>query len=83
MGGSGEVLDKPGAGDFGATSLSACGLSALCAALPCGLVEDGLVGLFEGTFRRAGALLALHVMTEMHFLLQRKPIKMSCMVMSE
>ena len=52
---SGEILDKLGAGDFGATSLSTYDFSILCAALPRGLVGDGLVGLVEGTFQREGS----------------------------
>ena len=37
---SGEILDKLGAGDFSATSLSTCGFSALYTTLPHGLVGD-------------------------------------------
>ena len=55
IGNSGGVLDKLKAGDFNATSLSACGFSALCTTLPRDLVEDKLVGLVEGAFRREGS----------------------------
>ena len=55
IGSSGEVLGKLRAGDCGAAGLSACGFSALCAALPRGLVGDGLVGLVGGAFRGEGS----------------------------
>ena len=44
-----------GAGDFNATSLSTCGFSTLCTALPRGLVGDGLIDLVGGAFRREGS----------------------------
>ena len=55
IGNSGEVLDKLGARGFGAAALSACGFSALCAALPRGLIGDELVGLVEGAFQGEGS----------------------------
>ena len=50
--GSGEILGKLGAGDFGAAGLSACDFSLLCAALPHGLVKDKLIYLIERVFQR-------------------------------
>ena len=55
VGNSGEVLDKLKAGDFNETSLSACGFSALCAALPNNLIRDGLIGLIGGAFQGEGS----------------------------
>ena len=52
---SGEILDKLRARDFGATNLSACGFSALCAALPQNLIKDKLIGLNERAFQREGS----------------------------
>ena len=52
---SGEVLGGLGAGDFDATSLSACGFSTLYTTLPRGLVGGGLVDLVENTFQREGS----------------------------
>ena len=51
---SGEILGKLGAGGFNETSLSACGFSALCTALPHGLVKDKLVGLIGGGLPEGG-----------------------------
>ena len=52
---SGEVLDGLGAGGFNATSLSACGFSTLCTALPHNLIKDKLIDLIEGAFQREGS----------------------------
>ena len=52
---SGEILDKLKARDFNATSLSTYDFSALCTALPRGLIGDGLVGLVGSAFRREGS----------------------------
>ena len=49
--------------------------------LPHNLIKDKLFDLIERTFREK-ALLTLHVMTEMHFLLP-KNLKISCTVMSK
>ena len=51
-----EVLGKLRSRGFRASSLSACGFSALCATLPHGLVGDGLVDLIERTFWGEGSL---------------------------
>ena len=61
---SGEILDKLKARDFNATSLSTYDFSTLYTTLPHNLIKDKLIDLIERTF------LTLHVMTEMHFLLQ-------------
>ena len=55
---SGEILDKLKTRDFNATSLSTYDFSTLYTTLPHNLFKDK-------------ALLTLHVMTEMHFLLQK------------
>ena len=68
---SGEVLDGLRPGDFGAAGLSACGFSALCAALPRSLIKDKLVDFIGGAFRRGKGSLALRVVAEVHFLLRR------------
>ena len=67
---SGEILDKLKARDFNATSLSTYDFSTLYTTLPHNLIKDKLIDLIERTFQRE-ALLTLHVMTEMHFLLQK------------
>ena len=65
---SGEILDKLKARDFNATSLSAYGFSTLYTTLPHNLIKDKLIDhMIEPS--RENALLTLHVMTEMHFLL--------------
>ena len=64
---SGEILDKLKARDFNATSLSTFDFSTLYTTLPHNLLKINL--LKEPS--REKALLALHVMTEMHFLLQK------------
>ena len=79
---SGEILDKLKARDFNRTSLSTYDFSTLYTTLPHNLIKDKLIDLIERAFQREGALLTLHVMSEMHFLL-RKPLKISCMVMSK
>ena len=67
---SGEILDKLKARDFNATSLSTYDFSTLYTTLPHNLIKDKLIDLIERTFQRE-TLLTLHVMTEMHFLLQK------------
>ena len=54
--GSGGVLGGLGSGGFRATSLSACGFSTLCAALPHNLIKEKLINLIEWTFKREGSL---------------------------
>ena len=61
---SGEILDKLKARDFSATSLS------IYTTLPHNLIKDKPVILLKEPSREK-ALLTLHVMTEMHFLLQK------------
>ena len=78
---SGEILDKLKARDFNATSLSTYDFSTLYTTLPHNLIKDKLIDLIERTFQRE-ALLTLHVMIEMHFLLQ-KSLKIPCMVVSK
>ena len=68
---SGEILDKLKARDFNATSLSTYDFSTLYTTLPHNLIKDKLIDLIESTFQREKALLTLHVVTEMHFLLQK------------
>ena len=60
---SGEILDKLKARDFNETSLSTYDFSTLYTTLPHNLIKDKLIDLID--------LLTLHVMTEMHFLLQK------------
>ena len=67
---SGEILDKLKARDFNATSLSTYDFSTLYTTLPHNLIKDKLIDLIERTFQREGSLI-LHVMTKMHFLLQK------------
>ena len=67
---SGEILDKLKARDFNATSLSTYDFSTLYTTLPHNLIKDKLIDLIEEPSREK-ALLTLHVMTEMHFLLQK------------
>ena len=55
IGGFGEVLNKLKSRGFRATSLSTYDFSTLCAALPRGLVEEGLVDLIEWTFGGEGS----------------------------
>ena len=62
---SGEILNKLKARDFNVTSLSTYDFSTLYTTLPHNL----LILLKEPT--RENALLTLHVMTGMHFLLQK------------
>ena len=78
---SGEILDKLKARDFNATSLSTYDFSTLYTTLPHNLIKDKLIDLIESTFQREGSPY-LHVVTEMHFLLQ-KNLKISCMVVSK
>ena len=68
---SGKTYFGLEARDFNATSLSTYDFSTFYTALPHYLIIDKLVDLIEGTFW--GALLALHVVTEVRFLLQKKP----------
>ena len=73
---SGEILDKLKDRDFNATSLSTYDFSTLYTTLPHNLIKDKLIDLIERTFQREEpsrekALLTLHVMTEMYFLLQK------------
>ena len=65
---SGEILDKLKARDFNATSLSTYDFSTLYTTLP-QLKINLLILLKEPS--REKALLTLHVVTEMHFLLQK------------
>ena len=67
---SGVLLDKLKARDFNATSLSTYDFSTLYTTLPHNLIKDKLIDLIERPSREK-ALLTLHVMTEMHFLLQK------------
>ena len=67
---SGEILDKLKARDFNATSLSTYDFSTLYTTLPHNLIKDKLIDLIERTFQREGSP-TLHVVTEMHFLLQK------------
>ena len=50
--------------------MSTYDFSSLYTTLPHNLIKDKLIDLIENTFQRK-ALLTLHVMTEMHFLLQK------------
>ena len=68
---SGEILDKLKARDFNVTSLSTYDFSTLYTTLPHNLIKDKLIDLIERTFQREGSPY-LHVMTEMHILLQKK-----------
>ena len=52
---SGEVLDKPKARDFNATSLSAYDSSTFHTTLPHNLIKDKLIDLIERTFNREGS----------------------------
>ena len=61
---SGEILDKLKARDFNATSLSTYDFSTLYTTLPHNLIKDKEPS-------REKALLTLHIVTEMHFLLQK------------
>ena len=65
------MLDKLKARDFNATSLSTYDFSTLYTTLPHNLIEDKLIDLIERTLQKKKALLTLHVMTEMHFLLRK------------
>ena len=67
---SGEILDKLKARDFNVTSLSTYDFSTLYTTLPHNLIKDNLLILLKEPTRE-NALLTLHVMTEMHFLLQK------------
>ena len=67
---SGEILDKLKARDFNATSLSNYDFSTLYTILPHNLIKDNLLNLLKEPSREK-ALLTLHVVTEMHFLLQK------------
>ena len=67
---SGEILDKLKARDFNATSLSTYDFSTLYTTLPHNLIKDKLIDLLKVPSREK-ALLTLHVVTEMHFLLQK------------
>ena len=68
---SGEILDKLKARDFNATSLSTYDFSTLYTTLPHNLIKDKLIMILLKEPPRDKALLTLHVMTEMHFLLQK------------
>ena len=70
---SGEILDKLKARDFNATSLSTYDFSTLYTTLPHNLIKINLLILLNEPSREK-ALLTLHVMTKMHFLL-RKTLK--------
>ena len=50
---SGEILEKPKARAFNATSLSTL-FSTLCTTLPHNLIMDKLIDLIERTFKREG-----------------------------
>ena len=52
---SGEILDKPKARDFNATSLSTYDFSTLYTTLPHNLIKDKLIDLIERTFQREGS----------------------------
>ena len=52
---SGEILDKLGARDFNATSLSTYDFSTLYTTLPHNLIKDKLIDLIERTFQREGS----------------------------
>ena len=67
---SGEILDKLKARDFNATSLSTYDFSTLYTTLPHNLTKINLLIVLQEPSREK-ALLTLHVMTEMHFLLQK------------
>ena len=67
---SGEILDKLKARDFNATSLSTYDFSTLYTTLPHNLIKENLLILLKEPSREK-ALLTLHVVTEMHFLLQK------------
>ena len=67
---SGEILEKLKVRDFNATSMSTYDFSTLYTTLPHNLFKDKLIDLLKEPSREK-ALLTLHVMTEMHFLLQK------------
>ena len=69
---SGDILDKLKARDFNATSLYTYDFSTLYTTLPHNLIKYNLLILLKEPSREK-ALLTLHVMTEMHFLLQKNP----------
>ena len=73
---SGEILDKLKAREFNATSLSTYAFSTFYTTLPHNLIKDKLIDLIERTFQREGSP-NMHVMTEMHFILRKKPKKNS------
>ena len=52
---SGEILDKPKARDFNATSLSTYDFSTLYTTLPHNLIKDKLIDLIERNFQREGS----------------------------
>ena len=52
---SSEILDKPKARDFNATSLSTYDFSTLYTALPRHLIKDKRIDLIERTFQREGS----------------------------
>ena len=57
----GEILDKPKARGFNATSLSTYDFSTLYTTLPLNLIKDKLIDLIERTFQREGSsYLACH-----------------------
>ena len=80
--GSVGVLDALEARDFDAAGLSSCGFSALCAALPHGLVEDELIDLVGGHSRER-ALLALCVVAGVLFFCFGGALEISRMVVSK
>ena len=67
---TGEIIDKLKARDFNATGLSTYDFSTLYSTLPHNLIKDKLLILLKEPSREK-ALLTLHVMTEMYFLLQK------------
>ena len=52
---SSEILDKPKARDFNATSLSTYDFSTLYTALPRDLIKDKRIDLIKRTFQREGS----------------------------
>ena len=71
---SGEILDKLKVRDFNATSLSTYEFSTLYTTLPHNLVKDKLIDLIERTLNKEGS--------PYQACNDRKPPKISCMVLS-
>ena len=65
-----EIIDILKGRDFNATSLPTYNVSTLCTTLPHNVIKMNLLILLKEPSREK-ALLTLHVMTEMHFLLQK------------